>query len=167
MTESTRHRQAFDAYWQLGANRSIERLQGVLASAGVNVSLRTLYEWSSRYRWQDQLMRLEREARQQAERERIESLQEMYHRHTQEALLLQQKGAEWLTSLGVEQVTADAAIRAIAEGIRVERLVRGEVTERSEVEGNLALERISDEQLQHVLDLVEGLVGGEGAAAPR
>ena len=55
MPESTRHRFAFDRYLQLGSKRSIEKLHAVLAAEGDAHSLRTLYGWSSRYRWQDRI----------------------------------------------------------------------------------------------------------------
>ena len=49
----------------------------------------------------------------------------MAERHAKEGLLLQQKGAQWLAALTADQVTAPAAIRAITEGVRLEREARG------------------------------------------
>ena len=63
MAETTRHREAFDAYWRLGGERSIERLHAVLGARGKAPTDRTLYEWSRRFRWQDRIARLEREAK--------------------------------------------------------------------------------------------------------
>ena len=56
MAESTRQREAFDSYWQLGAERSIERLHAALAANGTAPNRRTLYGWSSRYHRQDRLL---------------------------------------------------------------------------------------------------------------
>jgi len=163
MSESTRHRQAFDHYWTLGADRSIEKLHLELRQVGRGVGLRTLYDWSSRFHWQDRLTDLERNAREAEDRQRITAIREMAARQAREALLLQQKGAEWLTSLTTDQVTADAAIRAIVEGARLERLVRGEATERTDDLGrsNSRLEALTDEQLDSLLQYAERALAGE------
>lgn len=58
MAEGTRQRQAFDLYWQLGAERSIERLRQQLAARGRARSLRTLYEWSRSCHWQLSLIHI-------------------------------------------------------------------------------------------------------------
>ncbi len=47
MPENTRQREAFNRYWELGAERSIERLHQSLARAGKAPTPRTLYEWSA------------------------------------------------------------------------------------------------------------------------
>lgn len=165
MTETTRHRKAFAAYWEMGSTRSIERLHQELRRGGSAPSLRTLYAWSSTYHWQDRLVRLERDARHAEDEARVAAVREMSERHAREALLLQQKGAEWLTTLDVEQVSAEAAIRAVAEGIRLERLVRGEVTQRTAIEDDSRLEGISDEQLEALINLSHSLLEGKAAEA--
>lgn len=167
MAETTRHRAAFDVYWSMGAERSIERLRAAMrASGGHAPSLRTLYDWSSRFRWQDRILRLEREARRVEDEARIQRIREMYERHAKEALLLQQKGAQWLATFDDDRATTDAAIRAIVEGARLERLARGEPTERQEVHGdvqvNERVQALSDEELDRLLDIVSGTVGREG-----
>ena len=55
MTETTRQREAFNLYWELGGERSIERLHAELRRSGRAPDLRTLYRWSSRFRWQQRL----------------------------------------------------------------------------------------------------------------
>lgn len=162
MTESTRHRRAFDRYWQLGAERSLERLHAELERAGRAPSLRTLYEWSRRYGWQARIAELEREARQAGDQARIAAVREMQERQAREGLLLQQKGAEWLSTLGADEVSAEAAIRAVVEGARLERLARGEVTERT---GNVderdpQLERLTDDELQGLIRIATSAVEG-------
>ena len=113
MPESTRHRRAFDQYWQLGAECSIERLHAELARDGRSPSLRTLYEWSRTYGWQARIADLERQARQAADEAWIAAVREMQERQARKGLLLQQKGAEWLTALDADEVSAEAAIRAV------------------------------------------------------
>jgi len=165
MPESTRQREAFDAYWSLGAERSIERLQAVLARAGRVPTLRTLYEWSRRYHWQARLQGLERQAREAADQARVQALREMQERQAREALLLQQKGAQWLTGADAETASPEAAIRAIVEGAKLERLVRGEATERTEQRSvtDERLEELSDAELDALIDHAAAGLAGEGA----
>ena len=108
MAETTKHWKAFERYWSLGEQRSIEKLHQAL----------TTEAW-------------------------IAAIKEMQTRHAKEALLLQQKRAEWLTGLGLESVTAEAAIRSISEGIRLEQLVRGE----PEVQARTGLEGLTNVEL--------------------
>lgn len=164
MRETTRHRQAFELYWQLGAGRTIERLHAALSANGRASSQRTLYEWSRQFHWQDRLLRLEQDARRIDDEARLQALREMSERHTKEALLLQQRGAEWISQMDDAHVTADGAIRALVEGVRMERLARGEATEKREISGELEirprLKELSDEQLDDLIDLVERGVEG-------
>ena len=113
MRETTKHREAFDLYWSLGADRSIERLHAALKPRARAPSLRSLYEWSRLFHWQVRVARLEGEARRAADEARIEDLRQMLDRHAREGLLLQQKGAEWITGMDEDHVTAETAIRAI------------------------------------------------------
>ncbi len=165
MPEGTRHREAFDRYWALGAERSLERLHGVLEREGKAPTIRTLYAWSSRYHWQSHLQDLERRARQADDEARIEAVREMQERQAREALLLQQKGAEWIAGVTADDASPEAAIRAIVEGAKLERLARGEATERTEQRDitDLRLKELSDEELDGLLDDMGEGVGGEDA----
>ncbi len=168
MPEGGKHRHAFECYWRLGPERSVEKLHAALDADGAAPSLRTLYAWSSRYRWQDRLADLERDARQAEDEARIAAIREMQERQAREALLLQQRGTEWLAGMDNERATPEAAIRAVVEGARLERLVRGEPTEVQEVrhDGDPRLERLSDEELDRLIAHAEGAVDGEGEARP-
>ena len=147
--------------------RSIEALHGQLRAKGWRVSLRTLYGWSSRYDWQGRIAQLERRARAAEDAARIEAVREMQERQAREALLLQQRGAEWLTQQD-DPASPEAAIRAIVEGARLERLVRGEATERTEqmTPTQERLEALSDEQLDDLLGQLAAGLEGEGAPPP-
>jgi hypothetical protein len=170
MRENTRTRQAFDIYWRLGASRSIERLHAAMSANGRAPTLRTLYAWSSDLHWQHRLARLEEDAKRAEDEARVQALREMYERHINEALVLQQKGTQWLTAKGMEDTTADTAIRAIVEGARMERLARGEPTERREVNGefqiNARLAAVSDDELDNLIELAARPVVREVAPRP-
>ena len=152
MPEDTRQREAFDAYWALGAERSIELLRQSLAEQGESApGVRTLYSWSSRYRWRDRITQLEREAREAGDQAKVAALEEMYERQAKLGLLLQQTGAEWLTQQ-TEEVSPEAAVRAVTEGAKLERLARGEPTERTALQGEVDVheqfEEFSDDELR-------------------
>ncbi len=171
MPESTRHREAFDLYWRLGSGRSIERLRAQLLATGDPPTLRTLYEWSRLYHWQDRLVDLERQARVEADEARRKEIVEMYERQAKEGLLLQQKGAEWLASLEGREGTPEAAIRAIVEGARLERQARGEPSEHVRQEGEMLyggidLRGFSTEELRRLVELAERSASGTLEAEP-
>jgi len=165
MRETTRHRDAFNAYVDMGSERTIEKLRTALQEQGRAPSVRTLYEWSRSFHWQYRLDDLERKARTADEEVRIKAIREMQERQAKAALLLQQKGAEWISRL--EDVpSAEAAIRAIVEGAKLERLARGETTEKVEIEqaGDSRLKEISDEELEKLIRIAEGDLGGSSQA---
>jgi uncharacterized protein YoaH (UPF0181 family) len=140
MRENTRHRLAFNLYVSLGSGRSIELLKATIASEpsayGFRRSpgLRSLYRWSTKLHWQDRLVDLEREARRQDAELLLQQLKEMNERQAKEGLILQQKAVTRIQGLRDNEMTTADAIRALAEGARLERLARGEVTERTLLE---------------------------------
>jgi hypothetical protein len=165
MRETTRHRDAFNAYVDMGSERTIEKLRSELQERGRAPSVRTLYEWSRTFHWQYRLDDLERKARAAEEDARIEAIREMRERQAKEALLLQQKGAEWISGLA-DAPSAEAAIRAIVEGAKLERLARGETTEKVEIEqtGNSRLMEMTDDELERLIRIAEGHLGGDSPA---
>ena len=122
MRESTRHRDAFERYVRLGAKRSIERLHEAMRTEDQGPpSIRTLYDWSSKLQWQQRIDEFE-QAHRQLDRELfIVERRQAHNRHIQISVLLQQKGVEWLESLDERAVSGQAAIRAVKEGVRMER----------------------------------------------
>ena len=140
----------------------------VLEREGKAPTARTLYEWSRRYHWQDRIRDLERNAWEAEEEARIAAIREMQERQAREALLLQQKGAEWIAPVGAEEATPDAAIRAIVEGAKLERLARGEATERTEQRDitDERLKELSDDELDRLLDQLGEGVAGESPPRP-
>lgn len=163
MTESTRHRRAFERYFRLGPDRSLTLLHEALAAEGGRVpALRTLEEWSRTYHWQHRIANVERRARDAEDEARIAAIRAMQERHMQEALLLQQRGSQWLAEFGADDASPEAAIRAIAEGVRIERLARGEPTERTETTDppDSRLERFSDDELERLIDAAGIPLGG-------
>lgn len=183
MTEKTKHRLAFDAYVRLGPGRSLEALRKALLDDPSGNGLRrapsasTLESWSSAFHWQDRLLDLERDARERDREAQLRALQEMAERHVKEGLALQQKGVERLQQLLPPDMNPGDAIRAVIEGVRLERLARGEPTDniRQEgdvVHGHINLSGFSNEELRRLAEsAVRGAAGRAAAkrqrAAPR
>ncbi len=131
--ESTREREAFGAYWDLGADRSIERLHEGLKNGERAPSLRTLWRWSAKYDWQRRVRELEREARKADNDARIEALRHTEERQADLGLWMQQKGVESLDLRDPAKVTTQAAIRLLVEGSKMERTLRGVMTDRMDM----------------------------------
>lgn len=157
MRETTRHRKIYNRYVDLGSSRSIEALHQLLAADGSAPALRTLYEWSRAHNWQQRIDDLEREARSADAEIHFQAIKEMRERHIQEALLLQQKGAQKYSGLNPDEMTPEVATRAIVEGQKLERLARGEATERAETmsQTDERLRRVEDDELEHLIELAK------------
>jgi uncharacterized protein YoaH (UPF0181 family) len=175
--ESTRHRLAFDLYVKLGPGRSLEGLRWALQENPSRIGLRrvpslsTLEAWSSILHWQDRLMDLEREALERDREEQIRALRDMSERHAREGLALQQKGVERLQQLSPSDINANEAIRAVIEGVRLERLARGEPTEHVRQEGGMLhghidLGSFSNEELRRLAELADRHAPGAGEKGP-
>ncbi|MCA9829293.1 MAG: hypothetical protein KC495_02370 [Dehalococcoidia bacterium] len=163
MAASARADIAFDAYLELGPERSLVQLRSVLKGRLRRVpSLRTLEGWSAEYHWQERIRDLERQAREAAERECVEWVSEYRRRLRDEGLVLQRRGLEWLRDKAGDTVRAHEAIRAIETGFRLEALALGEATEHIVLEEyrDERIERLTDEELRR---LIEG--GGPGPTA--
>ena len=176
MAEQTRHRLAFDLYVRLGAGRSLEALHLALQDDPSLIGLRkaptrsTIEVWSSRFRWQDRLQDLERQARMRDDEELVVSLKEMNARHAKEGVALQQKGIARLSSLLPDEISAAEAVRAVAEGVRIERLASGAETEHvrqegTQLHGHISLEQFSDEELRRLAGAADRGAAGAGEAA--
>jgi hypothetical protein len=176
MSASSRQEVAFQEYVALGPSRNLRDLRAGLAGRhqrgrGRAPSLRTLEGWSSRYRWQERLADIERRAREEQEQQQVEWVKQYRERLRQEGYLLQQKGIEWLSGKLAAEVTAQAAIRAIDTGFKLEALALGEATERIAVEDeDERLKGLSDDELELFIREVRArLQQGEaakGEAAP-
>ena len=116
--------EAFSYYMGLGPDRTY---QAVADHYGV--AKRTVAGLATRDGWQDRVARLEQEAKQKAEQRTLESLEDMNVRHLKSLRVIQGKALEALRSMPLE--SAMDAIRALDIGIKHERVVRGEPSERT------------------------------------
>lgn len=153
--EGERHRFAYAQYRQLGDSRSLEKLRVLLRELWARVpSLTTLYNWSRWFRWQERLAEEAEAVRAETLRRNVDAVATMNDRQAQLGTALQTGGGRAL-QLALQNLEARlrgaeatpqplgprdiqgllfAAARAIGDGARVERLARGEPTERVNIE---------------------------------
>ena len=126
----------FMVYYQMGQERSLYNLLKLLAGIGQKISFNTLKRYSADFHWQDRL--LEVDARVQAEREKQAAIQidDMNKRQAQLGMAMQSLGALSFKSAleSRKPLKAVDAATVTTQGAKLERLARGEVTERREVE---------------------------------
>jgi hypothetical protein len=175
--ERTKHRLAFDLYLRLGAGRNLDALQRALEDAPAVLGLehapsrRAIETWSAAFHWQDRLADLERQAAEQDRDDQLKALRDMNERHAKEGVALQQKGVERLQTLPSNEISAADAVRALVEGVRLERQARGLPTEQIRQEGeflhgHLDLRSFSNEELRRLAELAERRAAGISETEP-
>lgn len=117
--------EAFLFYVELGRERSYEAV-----AERFDCSRRGVAECAKRERWQERIAELEGRAQERVEAAALDSIAAMNERHLKIARYLQSRGLEALQSGRTELIAR--ATRTVSEGVALERLVRGEPTERVE-----------------------------------
>lgn len=162
MSAASRQAKGFSVYLELGPQRSLAKVAETIRSEPAvhgfrrAPSLRTVEEWSARYRWGERLAAIEREAQEAEAREHVERVKDHHARLRQEGLFLQQKGIAALDEMAADDFTAREAIRAIGEGFRLESLSLGEASEHIHLEEDYGhvTGRLSDEELDRLVALL-------------
>ena len=131
---------AFSFYFGLGPGRSYERVAEKYGTTKRAVTKRAAKEG-----WQERILELETKAREDAERRMLESIEEMNARHLKALRVIQGKAIESLKSMSLD--SAIDAVRALDVGIKGERLIRGEPSERTTVEVEEVIRREYDRWL--------------------
>jgi hypothetical protein len=139
-TAKANHDAFFDIYLLLGVDRSLPKLRSTLASLGLAMTLNTLKNYSVRFDWQLRLRTAHESAQAQKQQQDTATLISMNERQAGLGELSQRLAAHYLTQT-FSQVLADPSsvqgtsqdiARLIDAGSRLERLARGEVTNRTE-----------------------------------
>jgi hypothetical protein len=142
--ENPRQRDAFERYFRQGVSRSIERLHDELAAAGEKRSLRTLYNWSSWYRWQQRVAELELDAFLAEEERLVSDLRSAQSRKGQIGRAMQRTALSRLEGLSAELKPADV-LRFLQLGVQLEEEALAEAIARAQRESGLRTR-----QLQHL-----------------
>ena len=122
MREGKRQRDAFEIYFRLGDDRSLERLHEVLQHLMDDRAPRerTLEEWSRRLSWQEQIIDIERQAREAQREVLVEEHEARIERKRKSARFMLQRNLELLRDFPPERAT----LPGINRGIETERRLR-------------------------------------------
>jgi len=123
----------FGLYYQLGPERSLEKLTDVLAGVGLRTSLNTVKRYSADFGWQNRVIELDTKAQEQREQEHIQVIEAMNQRQSNIGVAMQGLGANGLRNLQPNLLSASEIVSLTREGARMERLAQGEATSRSEI----------------------------------
>ena len=126
--------EAFDFYLGLGVGRSYSQV-----AEHYGVSKGAVTALAKRDGWQGRLAKVEAEARSKSTAKAVESLEQVNDRHLRIARSLQAKALEALRSMSLED--ARDVIRALDLGVKQERLILGEPSERSAISIEETIER--------------------------
>ena len=124
--ESAKAFHAFIIYRDmLPKERSLEKVRERLGKGRGYYPL--LERWSSRHRWGERSLAHDDYLDEVRAESQVHAVKEMAERQAKEGLALQKIGIEYLTEKGINK--SRDAIRAVAEGAKLERLARGEPSE--------------------------------------
>ncbi len=142
MRETPQAAQAFEDYYDLGDDRSLRKLAESNQKHSKHIA--NLMKWSVEHGWQERVKLRDRERAEAKRKKRDAEIDAMNERHIQIGTSLQLKGIKQSDKLlNKEDVNASDALRMIKLGTDLERVARGEPTERTEqtvnTTGNIAL----------------------------
>jgi len=133
--------EAYSYYLGLGQARSYEAV-----AKHYQVSKRAVTNLARKERWQEKVAAADQQARARAVERAQESIEEMNERHLKTAQLIQKKALEALRDSTI--VGAMDAVKALVMGVRDERLIRGEPTDRAELDVAEIVKRESERWLK-------------------
>jgi hypothetical protein len=170
--ESAKAYAAFCLYRDLGPRRSIDeasrRYHGREPSGGNGPQARRSREasglirrWATRWDWAARARAWDQELASANAGKQLEAVKEMAERHAREAMLLQNKAVERLRQLRPEELKPRDTLAYLVEAAKLERLARGEPTERIAEEHHFPdVKELTDDELARIV------AGGPGRLSP-
>jgi hypothetical protein len=177
--ESAKAYAAFCLYRDQGPNRSIEATSRLYHSHAAPRGSQTaqgrrrgasgqIRNWAQRWSWSARARAWDQELEHVKWSQQVEASAEMAERHAREALMLQNKAVERLRLLRPEELGPREILSYLIEAAKLERLARGEPTERVTEEHRFTdVKELSDDELARIVASRGGLSApsGRGAAA--
>ncbi|MBN1443720.1 MAG: hypothetical protein JXA90_13505 [Planctomycetes bacterium] len=149
--------EAFDYYYSLGPGRSYTAVAEYYGVSKRAVTSRALKE-----RWQERILDVERQARENVNKKCAETLEEMTERHLRVLKAIQARALEALRAMPLE--SAMDAVRALGLAIKEERSAREEPADRDGANVEAIIRREYERWLVPV-DQQEPASGGEPQAS--
>ena len=117
--ESAKAFEAFAAYRDMGAERSLRKLTQQL-----HKNLTTIRDWSVKWNWQERVRAYDRELDRQAREQAVRSVRQMTDRHIRIAMQLQAKAVRALENLDEAQLTPKMILAFLTTATELERMNR-------------------------------------------
>jgi hypothetical protein len=179
--ESSKAYAAFCLYRDQGLSRSMEATSRVYHSHSAQLGSETatgrrrgasgqIRLWAERWNWSARARAWDQELERVKWSKQVEASAEMAERHAKEALMLQNKAVERLRLLRPEELGPRETLSYLIEAAKLERLARGEPTERVAEEHRFTdVKELTDDELARIVASRRGLSspGGRGAAAEK
>ena len=127
--------------------------------------------WAERWNWPARARLWDQELERVKRMKQLEAVDEMAERHAKEALMLQNKAVERLRQLRPEELKPRDTLDFLVEAAKLERLARGEPTERVAEEHSfpdMNVKELSDDELARIVaGRPDVPPGGRGTAASK
>jgi hypothetical protein len=171
--ESAKAYRAFGLYRDLGARRSLNETSRIYHSAPQESPERPreasgqIRLWANRWSWNARVEAWDQQLEQVKRSKLIEAVEEMADRHVKEAMMLQNKAVERLRQLRPEELKPREILDYLIEAAKLERLARGEPTERIAEEHRFPnIKELTDEELAAIVARGQELSPASGRGTP-
>lgn len=129
----------FAVYYEMGPERSLEKLQELCAKIGLKRALSTFKLYSVEFGWQNRILEVDAKLKDEREKAKFAKIEAMNDRQAQDARNLQAIARAGMTGL-VQQMRETGQLEMqpqdiatlLEKGARLERLALGEATDRLE-----------------------------------
>lgn len=133
--ESERQFSRFRSYVELGRTRTLKQLAEMLHTMGDQVTHRSLYQYSYRFRWSERAEAYDRDQDRHHREQLMAARRDMIDRHRKVARNLQGKALQRLASLPVNELSPLDVVRMLRLSVLIEHKAIGEPDQRLTVTG--------------------------------
>jgi len=126
----------FDIYLAMGPNRSLPKLQAILADGGLSITLNTLKNYSAHFDWQERVQSAVDKAQVLQTNNHASTISDMNDRQARVGSAMLQIAGRGLVQVSnnLDQLTPRDTGYLADFGVKLERLARGEATTRAAIE---------------------------------
>lgn len=117
--ESAKAFEAFAAYRDMGAERSLRKL-----TQRLHKNLTTIRDWSVKWNWQERVRAYDRDLDKKAREQAVKDVRSMTNRHIRIAMKLQERAVKALEDLPAEKLTPKLILDFLAKATEIERMNR-------------------------------------------
>ena len=167
--ENSRAFHAFTVFRDLPSNNRTMRMVQDIIYPDSPWAARTIAKWAGEFRWVERTKAWEDEQDRMKLAAQADTIKTMAERHVKQAIALQDKGLAALEQITQSNISIADARLLIVEGAKLERLSRGQATEKVEEitkRGLPDLGQYSEEDLRRLEGLAKRVVEGASQTEP-